>query len=114
MLAFWQGADEEACSLHGRSLHLARRLADPTATALALCGLARVALGEDLDRARTLRDEALETVAGTDDQAGRAQALHLLEVAERLRGERGLARCRYIGIMSPTRRAMSSRRRTER
>jgi hypothetical protein len=43
MLAFWQGTDEEACSLHGRSLQLARRLGHPTVTALALCGLARVA-----------------------------------------------------------------------
>ena len=44
LLAFWQGADEEACSLHGRSLELARRLGDRTTIALALCGLARVAL----------------------------------------------------------------------
>jgi hypothetical protein len=54
MLAFWQGADEEACAQHGRSLHLARRLDDATTVALALCGLARVALREDLDWARML------------------------------------------------------------
>ena len=74
MLAFWQGADEDACSLHGRSLQLARRLGDPTTIALALCGLARVALREDLDWARTLCEEALQTVEATDDRLGRANA----------------------------------------
>jgi hypothetical protein len=87
MLAFWEGADEDACSLHGRSLHLARRLGDPTTVALALCGLARVALREDLDWAQTLCEEALQTVEGTDDQLGRANALHVLGVAAQMRGD---------------------------
>jgi tetratricopeptide (TPR) repeat protein len=87
MLAFWQGADEEACSLHGRSLHLARRLGDQTAVAQALCGLARVALREDLDWARTLCEEALAAVAGTDDRLGRANALHVLGVVAQMRGD---------------------------
>ena len=87
LLAYWQGDDEEACSLHGRSLQLARRLGDPTVTALALCGLARVALREDLDWARTLGEEALATVAGTDDRTGRANALQVLGVAARMRGD---------------------------
>jgi tetratricopeptide (TPR) repeat protein len=87
MLAFWQGADEEACSLHGRSLHLARRLGDQTGVAQALCGLARVALREDLDWARTLCEEALAAVAGTDDRLGRANALHVLGVAAQMRGD---------------------------
>jgi hypothetical protein len=85
MLAFWQGADEEACSLFGRSLHLARRLGDPTTVALALCGLARVALREDLDWARTLCEEALQTVHGTGDRLGRSNALHVLGVAAQMR-----------------------------
>jgi hypothetical protein len=82
MLAFWKGADEDACDLHGRSLHLARRLGDQTTVALALCGLARVALREDLDWARTLCEEALQTVhdlmtlrieaAGRPSAAGRS------------------------------------------
>jgi tetratricopeptide (TPR) repeat protein len=92
MLAFWQGADEDACSLHGRSLQLARQLGDPTITALALCGLARVALREDLDRARTLCQEALQTVEATDDQLGRANALHVLGVAAQMQGHLELAR----------------------
>jgi tetratricopeptide (TPR) repeat protein len=86
MLAFWQGADEDACSLYGASLQLARRLGDPTTVTLALCGLARVALCEDLDWAQTLGEEALQTVDATDDQLGRANALHVLGVAAQLRG----------------------------
>jgi hypothetical protein len=86
MRAFRQGDDEEACSLHGRSLHLARRLGDKTTVALALCGLARVALREDLDWARTLCEEALAVVDGTGDRTGRANALHVLEMAARVRG----------------------------
>jgi tetratricopeptide (TPR) repeat protein len=92
MLAFWQGEDEEACSRHGRSLHLARRLGDHTTVALALCGLARVALREDLDWARALCEEALAEVAGTGDRLGRANALHVLGVAAQMRGDLPQAR----------------------
>ena len=92
MLAFWQGDNEEACSLHGRSLQLARRLDDATAVALALCGLARVALREDLDWARTLCQEALQTVHNTGDRLGRSNALHVLGVAAQMRGDLGQAR----------------------
>ena len=92
LLAFWQGADEEACSLHGRSLHFARRVGDQTVIALALCGLARVALHEDLDWARTLCEEALATVNGTDNPTGRANALHVLSVAARMQGDLWQAR----------------------
>jgi hypothetical protein len=92
MLAFWQGADEDACSLHGRSLQLARRLGDPSTVALALCGLARVALREDLDWAQTLCEEALQAVDDTDDQLGRTNALHVLAVAAQMRGNLERAR----------------------
>jgi tetratricopeptide (TPR) repeat protein len=92
MLAFWQGADEEACSQHGRSLHLARRLGDRTTVALALCGLARVALRENLDWARALCEEALAEVAGTGDRLGRANALHVLGVAAQMLGDLPQAR----------------------
>jgi hypothetical protein len=87
LLAFWQGADEEACSLHGRSLHLARQVGDQTVIALALCGLARIALREDLDWARTLCEEALAGVEGSDDRTGRANALHVLGVVAQMRGD---------------------------
>jgi hypothetical protein len=92
MLAFWQGADEDACSRHGQSLHLARRLGDHTGVALALCGLARVALREDLGWAVALCEEALATVAGTGDRLGRANALHVLGVAAQMRGDLPRAR----------------------
>ena len=92
MLAFWQGADEEACSQLGRSLQLARRLGDHTTVALALCGLARVALREDLDWARALCQEALAEVAGTGDRLGRANALHVLGVTAQMRGDLATAR----------------------
>jgi tetratricopeptide (TPR) repeat protein len=92
LLAFWQGADEEACSLHGRSLELARRLGDRTTVALALCGLARVALREDLDWARTLCEEALQAVQDTDETVGRSNALHVLGVAAQMRGDLRQAR----------------------
>jgi tetratricopeptide (TPR) repeat protein len=92
LLAFWQGADEEACSLHGRSLELARRLDDRSAVAQALCGLARVALREDLDWARTMCEEALGTVQDTGDMIGRSNALHVLGVAAQMRGDLRQAR----------------------
>jgi tetratricopeptide (TPR) repeat protein len=103
MLAFWQGADEEACAQHGRSLQLARRLGDPTAVALALCGLARVALREDLDWARTLCEEALAVVVGTGDRLGRADALHVLGVAAQMRGDLAPARDLMTGRIQTAR-----------
>jgi tetratricopeptide (TPR) repeat protein len=92
LLAFWQGADEEARCLHGQSLDLARRLGDRTTVALALCGLARVALREDLDGAQRLCEEALQTVQGTHDTVGRSNALHVLGVAAQMRGDLRQAR----------------------
>jgi tetratricopeptide (TPR) repeat protein len=92
LLAFWQGADEEACRLHGRSLELAGRRGERTTVALALCGLARVALREDLDWARTLCEEALQTVQDTDDRLGRSNALHVLGVAAQMQGDLRQAR----------------------
>jgi hypothetical protein len=100
MLAFWQGADEDACSPHGRSLQLARRLGDPTTIALALCGLARVALREDPGWARTLCEEALQTVEATDDRLGRANALHVLGVAAQMRGDPGHAPTPRLGCLT--------------
>lgn len=88
LLAFWQGDDAAARSLLARSLDIARRLADPTGEAVALCGMARLELREgDLDRARDLCEEALARVAGTDDTRGRSNALHVLGVAAQMRGD---------------------------
>jgi tetratricopeptide (TPR) repeat protein len=87
LLAFWQGDDEAARTLHRRSLDLARMLGDPTEIALALTGVARVELRTDLDRARALCLEALDTVAGTDDVRGRSSAFHVLGVAAQMSRE---------------------------
>jgi tetratricopeptide (TPR) repeat protein len=47
---------------------------------------------EDLDWARTLCEEALQTVQDTDDSIGRANALHVLGVAAQMRGDLQQAR----------------------
>jgi tetratricopeptide (TPR) repeat protein len=88
LLAFWQGDDDASTSLLARSLDVARRLGDRTGEAVALCGVARLALRDgDLDRARGLCEEALERVSGTEDKLGRSNALHLLGVAAQMRGD---------------------------
>lgn len=87
LLAFWQGDDEASRGLHQQSLDLSRRLGNPTGTALALTGLARIELRSDLDRARELSQEAFDTVAGCDEQRGRSNALHLLGVTAQMKGE---------------------------
>lgn len=94
MLAFWQGDDRLAQSLHEASLELARNLNDRTSVAVALCGLARIALRRDggLDGARALCEEALETVRDTDDTKGRSNALHLLGVIAQMMGDLDTAR----------------------
>lgn len=88
LLAFWQGEDDTTRSLLDRSLDTARRLGDQTGEAVALCGLARVALRDgDLDRARRLCEDALKRVEGTDDRLGRSNALHVLGVTAQMRGD---------------------------
>jgi tetratricopeptide (TPR) repeat protein len=91
LLAFWQGEDEAAQDLHQQSLDLSRCLGDPTGTALALTGLARIALRSDLDRAQELSQQALDTVAGCGEERGRSNALHL-SVVERQLGNLSQAR----------------------
>src|SRR5438552_12792176 len=77
LLAFWRGDDDTTRSLLDRSLDTARRLGDQTGEAVALCGMARVALrDEDLDRARRLCEDALNRVEGTDGRLGGCHARH--------------------------------------
>jgi hypothetical protein len=59
LLAFWQGEDEAAQDLH-QSLDLSRRLGDPTGTP-GTKRLARIAQRSDLNRARELSQQALDT-----------------------------------------------------
>jgi tetratricopeptide (TPR) repeat protein len=88
LLAFWHGDDDASRSLLARSLEVARGRKDATGEAVALCGMARIALRDgDLDRARGLCEEALERVEGTDDKLGRSNALHVLGVTAQMRGE---------------------------
>lgn len=100
LLAFWQGNDEVAESSLQHSLRIARQIGDPTAIAVALCGLARVALrADDLDQARSLCNQALKAVDGTDDKEGRQNALHVLAVTAQMRGDLVEARDRMTQRM---------------
>jgi tetratricopeptide (TPR) repeat protein len=110
LLAFWQGDDAECRSLLARSHDVAHHFEDATGEAVALCGMARVALrDDDLDRARALCEEALVRVDGTEDRLGRSNAFHVLGVTAQMRGElddargymnRRLALARELGNVS--------------
>ena len=86
-LAFWQGDDARSSSLQKQALTLGRQTDNPTVTALALVGLARIALRTDVEEARRLCREALAVTEGTDDQAGRSSAMHVLGVAAQMAGD---------------------------
>jgi len=88
LLAFWLGADDRATALHGRSLDIGRRIGDATVAALALTGLARIALrSDDIAEARRLCREALALSEGTADRLGRSSAIHVLGVAAQMAGD---------------------------
>ena len=86
-LAFWRGNDERSSSLQAQAVELGRQSNNPTITALALVGLARIALRTDVDEARRLCREALAVTEGTDDLAGRSSAMHVLGVAAQMAGD---------------------------
>lgn len=87
-LAFWMGDDQRAASLQYRAVELGRQTNHPTVTALALVGLARIALRlHDVDAARRLCREALAVTEGTDDRSGRSSAMHVLGVAAQMAGD---------------------------
>ena len=92
MLAFWMGNDDRASTLMQQGLEIGRRAADPTLTALALCGLARIALRTDVAKARRLCRDALDVTEGTADRAGRSSAIHVLGVAAQMAGDLEQAR----------------------
>jgi tetratricopeptide (TPR) repeat protein len=87
LLAFWRGADDVAAALHGEALEIGRRIGDPTVTALALTGVARIALRSDVPEAQRLCREALAVTEGTDDRLGRSSAIHVLGVAAQMAGD---------------------------
>ena len=87
LLAFWQGDDDRASALHRRALEIGRQIGDPTITALALTGLARIALRSDVFEARRLCREARALTEGTADRLGRSNAVHVLGVAAQMAGD---------------------------
>jgi tetratricopeptide (TPR) repeat protein len=93
MLAFWEGRDERARSAFQAAREVARECEDGTTEALALAGLARIALrAKQTESARSLCEEALHVDAGSDDDAGRSSAIHVLSVAAQMSGDLNTAR----------------------
>lgn len=87
-LAFWRGQDEQSTLLQRAALDVGRRANNPTVAALALVGLARLALrAEDVEEARRLCREALAITEGTSDRLGRSSAMHVLAVAAQMSGD---------------------------
>ena len=86
-LAFWRGDDERSSSLQNQALNLGRQTNNPTVTALALVGLARIALRTDVEEARRLCREALAVTEGTADRDGRSSAMHVLAAAAQMAGD---------------------------
>jgi tetratricopeptide (TPR) repeat protein len=88
LLAFWRGDDERASELHNSALRIGRDNGDPSLTAKALTGLARIALRKSgVGEARRLCREALAITEGTADRVGRSNALHVLGVTAQMAGE---------------------------
>ena len=87
LLVFWTGDDARASALHNRAVELGRKTGDPTVTAQALSGLARIALRTDVAEARKLCLEALAITEGTADRLGRSNAVHVLAVAAQMAGD---------------------------
>jgi tetratricopeptide (TPR) repeat protein len=86
-MPFWMGDDERAAFLFGRALQVGRALEDPTLTAQALGGLARVALRTDVAEGRLLARQAFEVSDAAGDDPGRSNALHLLGVGAQIAGD---------------------------
>jgi tetratricopeptide (TPR) repeat protein len=86
-LAFWKGHDGRSTALQTQAVEIGRQTNDPTVTALALVGLARIALRTNVEEARRLCREALAATEGTGDRVGRSSAMHVLAVAAQMAGD---------------------------
>jgi tetratricopeptide (TPR) repeat protein len=86
-LAFWHGNYEHSASLQNQALEVGHQTNNPSVTALALVGLARIALRTDVEEARRLCREALSVTEGTEDNVGRSSAMHVLGVAAQMAGD---------------------------
>jgi tetratricopeptide (TPR) repeat protein len=92
-LVFWAGRYDLAEQRFTESLGLAERLGDSSVQALALAGLARVALNTDVDEAVRLLRRAVKVTDGVaDSDPGRSSALHVLGVALQMSGDLEAAR----------------------
>lgn len=92
-VAFWQGNDERSAEFQNQALELGRRANDPTVTALALVGLARIALRTTgVAEAQRLCHQALAVTEGTADRLGKSSAMHVLGVAAQMAGNLDEAR----------------------
>jgi tetratricopeptide (TPR) repeat protein len=92
-LVFWAGRYELAERRFRESLALGEREGDASLQALALAGLARVAINTDVQEAVRLLRQAQVVTAGLDDaDLGRSSALHVLGVALQMAGDLTAAR----------------------
>ena len=92
-LVFWAGRYDLAEQRFTESLGLAESLGEASIQALALAGLARVALNTDVDEAVRLLRQAVEVTEGlADNDPGRSSALHVLGVALQMSGDLEAAR----------------------
>lgn len=87
-LIFWAGDYERSGRRFTQARVMAAELGDASIQALALAGLARVALTSDAAEAVRLLREALVITEGLpDDSAGRGSALHVLGPALQMTGD---------------------------
>src|ERR1700733_13671246 len=87
-LIFWAGAHDRAAQRFRESLDLASSLGDVSLQALALAGLARVALYTDPSEAVRVLREALDLTRDlADDDPGRSSAMHVLGPALQMSGD---------------------------
>ncbi len=92
-LVFWAGRYELADRRFRAALAAAERDGDPSLQALALAGLARVAINTDVEEAVRLLRRAESVTVGLDDaDPGRSSALHVLGVALQMAGDLTAAR----------------------
>jgi tetratricopeptide (TPR) repeat protein len=87
-LIFWTGDYERSGRRFTQARVMAAELGDASIEALALAGLARVALNSDVAKAvRLLREALLITEGLPDDSDGRGSALHVLGPALQMAGD---------------------------
>ena len=86
-LVFWAGKYDTAAERFTQSQRVAAELGNSSLEALALAGLARVALNSDVNQAVRLLREALDITQGRPDDEGRSDALHVLGVALQMSGD---------------------------